>query len=178
MWETGICEKLREHGTFDEFGPHPEISVVLRISGRMFKIRKNVKIQKNGSSENFGGTSNFRSNVQNPEKRSNSEKWVIRKFRWYFEFPVERSKSRKTFKFRKTGHLKISVVLRISGRTFKIRKNVQIQKNGSSENFGHTPQKSYKNIMKSYKSAGRVSLFCSLADPAALSAPHAFFNTP
>ena len=63
--------------------------------------------------------SNFRSNVRNPEKRSNSEKRVIRKFRWYFEFLVERSKSRKTFKFRKAGHPKISVVLGISGRTFK-----------------------------------------------------------
>ena len=57
-----------------------------------------------------------------------------------FEFPVERSKSGKTFKFRKTGHPKISVVLRISGRTFKI------QKNGSSENFGHTPQKTYLRL--------------------------------
>ena len=45
------------------------------------KSGKNVQIQKNRSSENFGGTSNFRSNVQNPEKRSNSEKRVIRKFR-------------------------------------------------------------------------------------------------
>merc|ERR1711938_361171 len=100
---------------------HPKISVVLGISGRTFKI------QKNGSSENFGHTWNFRSNVQNSKKR------VIRKFRWYLEFPVERSK------FKKTGHPKISVVLGISGRTFKI------QKNGSSENFGHTPKNHMKN---------------------------------
>ena len=33
------------------------------------QTRKNVKIQKKGSSENFGGLSNFRSNVRNLEKR-------------------------------------------------------------------------------------------------------------
>merc|ERR1712183_606260 len=114
---------------------HPKIWVVRRISGRTFKI------QKNGSSGNFGGTSNFRSNVQNSKTR------VIRRFRWYVEFPVERSK------FKKTGHPKISVVRRISGRTFKIQKNgssencggtsnfrsnVQNSKNGSSKKFGGT----------------------------------------
>ena len=103
--KSGKMFKFRKTG-------HPKISVVVGISGRTFKIRKIVQIQQNGSSENFGGTWNFRSNVQNPEKRSNSEKQVIRKFRWYLEFPLELSKSGK---------------------------NVQIQKNGSSENFGGTP---------------------------------------
>ena len=57
-----------------------------------------------------GGTFEF------PVERSNSEKRVIRKFRWYVEFPVVRSNFRwyvrisgRTFKFRKTGHPKIEV---------------------------------------------------------------------
>ena len=37
--------------------------------------------EKSGSSEKIGGTWNFQSNVQNSEKRSNSERRVIRKFR-------------------------------------------------------------------------------------------------
>ena len=49
-------------------------------------IWKHIKSYKNliKSSENHTSIrhENFRSNVRNPEKRSNSEKWVIRKFRW------------------------------------------------------------------------------------------------
>ena len=47
-------------------------------------------------------------------------------------------------------------VTSISGGTFEIQKNVQIQKNGSSKNFGHTIKKSYKNHIKSYKSHIRI----------------------
>ena len=57
-----------ERSKFKKTG-HPKISVVRRISGRTFKI------QKDGSSKKFGGTSKFRSNVQNQKKR------VIRKWR-------------------------------------------------------------------------------------------------
>ena len=41
--------------------------------------------------------------------------------------------------------------IRNIGWTFEIGKNVQSQKSRSSENFGHTPPKSYKNLIKSNK---------------------------
>ena len=70
--------------------------------GRTFNIWKNVEIQKSGSSENFGGTWNLQSNIQNLEKRSNSNKRVIRTFRC------------------STSNIRSNV--RICGRTFKIHK--------------------------------------------------------
>ena len=57
----------------------------------------------------------------------------------------------KTFKFRKTGHPKISVVVGISGRTFEIRKNVNSQKNGSLENFGGS-----RNFWSNVRISGRT----------------------
>ncbi len=119
------------------------------------------KIKKNGSSENFGGTSNFRSNVrisgrtfEFPVERSKFKKTEQRKFRWYFEFPSNVRISGRTFefpversKFKQTGHPKISVVHRISRRKFEFRWNVRIsgrtfkiQKSGSSENLGGTSE--------------------------------------
>ena len=67
------------------------------------------------------------------------------KFRWYFEFPVERSK------FKKTGHPKNSVVVGISGRTFEFPvERSKFERSGTSEKFGGN-QNCRSNIQNSKK---------------------------
>ena len=60
-----------------------------------------------------------------------------------FEFPIERSKSGKTFKFRKTGHPKISVVVGISGRTFEF----PVERS----NFRSNVQNSKKRVIRKFR---------------------------
>ena len=70
---SGKYMKFKKTGHWENSG-YPDIQKKTRgVPGQTFKI------QKKGSSENVGGTSNFRSNVQNSKKR------VIRKFRHHLQ---------------------------------------------------------------------------------------------